>query len=206
MNINIKNINNINNKDFSHARHFAIKGMNLHWYTTGKLQLYLYSHYFWKLELLKATRAIGAYNGDTLMGVLLISMTGQPRIYNSLPSRIYVAVFEWIMNNFFGETTGVYDRVNEVMLRKMKENFEPDGELNFFAVAPEAKGQGIGTMLLTKLKELEKGRLIYLFTDSGSSYRFYQKKGFMEAGRQKITMKIGQKDIDLECFLFYLSL
>ncbi|MQC09040.1 hypothetical protein [Morganella morganii] len=49
------------------------------------------------------------------MKVLLVSMTGLPRIYNSLPGRIYVAIFEWIVNDFFGETVGIYDRVNEVI-------------------------------------------------------------------------------------------
>lgn len=196
-------IKKICNSDFSLARHFAISGMHLDWYTSGKLQLYFYSHYFWNLELLKATRVLGAYSGERLMGVLLADMTGQPKIYKSLLRRMYVNVFEWVMHNLFSETSGSYNRVNKLMLKKLKEKCQPSGEINFFAVAPETKGQGVGTLLLNELEQLEKGKLVYLFTDSGSSFQFYQKRGFEEAERMDIQLKIDGKELDLTCFLFY---
>ncbi|EKY3917390.1 GNAT family N-acetyltransferase [Enterobacter hormaechei] len=196
-------IKKICKKDFSRARHFAISGMHLNWYTSGKLQLYLYSHYFWNLELLKATHAIGAYSGSQLMGILLVDMSGQPKLFRSLLRRIYVNVFEWVVHKFFSETSSSYELINELMLNNLKRNFQPSGEINFFAVAPETKGQGVGTLLLNELERLEKGKLVYLFTDSGSSFQFYQKRGFEEAERQIIQLKMGKKRLDLTCYLFY---
>ena len=61
-------------KDFNKARKFAIEGMNLNWYTSNKLELYLYSKYFWYLEISKATKALGAYIDNELVGVLLVDM------------------------------------------------------------------------------------------------------------------------------------
>ena len=61
-------------KDFNKARKFAIEGMNLNWYTSNKLELYLYSKYFWYLETSKATKALGAYIDNELVGVLLVDM------------------------------------------------------------------------------------------------------------------------------------
>ncbi|ELI8127146.1 GNAT family N-acetyltransferase [Yersinia enterocolitica] len=200
MNILLKTIGK---SDFNRARHFAITGMHLDWYTSGKWQLYLYSHYFWNLELLKATRAIGAYSGDRLVGVLLVDMSGQPKLYKSLLRRLYVKSFEWVVHKLFSETSGCYDRVNNLMLENLKGNCHPDGEVNFFAVAPETKGQGVGSLLLKELERLEKGKLVYLFTDSGSSFQFYQKRGFEEAERHDIQLKINKKELGLTCFLFY---
>ena len=89
------------------------------------------------------------------------------------------------------------------MLENLKGNCHPDGEVNFFAVAPETKGQGVGSLLLKELERLEKGKLVYLFTDSGSSFQFYQKRGFEEAERHDIQLKINKKELGLTCFLFY---
>lgn len=193
----------IDKRDFRRARHFAISGMHLDWYTSSKLQLYLYSHYFWNLELLKATRAIGAYSGERLVGVLLVDITGQPKFFRSLLRFIYVKLFEWFLHRYFSETASSYDRINELMLKNMTKKFQPEGEVNFFAVAPETKGQGVGTLLLKELEKLEKGKLVYLFTDSGSSFQFYQKRGFEEAEKHNIQISIGNKELGLTCFLFY---
>lgn len=45
-------IKNLKRKDFNKARKFAIKGMNLSWYTTNA-ELYIYSMYFWYDEISK---------------------------------------------------------------------------------------------------------------------------------------------------------
>ncbi|WP_426727491.1 GNAT family N-acetyltransferase [Enterobacter cloacae complex sp. 288G10] len=53
-----------------------------------------------------------------------------------------------------------------------------------FTVDPETKGAGIGSLLLKELENREKGKKIYLFTDTGSTFQFYQKRGFQEAGKK----------------------
>ena len=78
----------------------------------------------------------------------------------------------------------------------------PDGEINFFAVNPEIKGKGIGTLLLNELEKEEKGKLIYLYSDTGSTYQFYQKRGFNLSGKNDIKLIIDKKEAPLTCFLF----
>ena len=67
-------IKQLKKKDFNVARKFAIDGMHLNWYTNNAVELYLYSKYFWYLEIRRATRALGAYTGDQLVGVLRIQV------------------------------------------------------------------------------------------------------------------------------------
>jgi GNAT superfamily N-acetyltransferase len=88
------------------------------------------------------------------------------------------------------------------MLNEFKKENNPDGEINFFAVDPNFKGKGIGTLLLNEFEKQEKGKLIYLFTDNGSTYQFYYRRGFRESGKTDIKLEINKKETDLTCFLF----
>ena len=78
----------------------------------------------------------------------------------------------------------------------------PDEEINFFAVDPNIKGKGIGILLLNELEKQEKGKLIYLFTDNGSTFQFYSHRGFNESGKTDIKQEINKKEAELTCFLF----
>lgn len=189
-------------KDFSQARKFAIKGMNLSWYTTNSIELYFYSLYFWYQEISKATRALGAYRNDELAGVLLVNMKGEPKIYSSLWSKLFLRLATFIIDQSYETRGGEYDNVNREMLEAFKRTNQPDGELNFFAVNPRITGQGIGTKLLNELGKLETGKMIYLYSDSGSTYQFYMHRGFTEEGCKKITLDIAEREVPLTCFLF----
>ena len=195
-------IKTIRKQDFDAARRFAVQGMHLHWYATGRLELYLYSQYFWNLEVTRATRALGAYMGDRLVGVLLVDMKGEPKVFPSFFRRAFVWLSDRVIKAFYSGAADVYHQANEKMLGEFKQQHQPDGELNFFAIDPTITGKGLGTLLLDELERLEAGKLIYLFTDSGSTYQFYQRRQFDEEGRQDVTMEIGGKELDLTCFLF----
>ncbi len=54
---------------------------------------------------------------------------------------------------------------------------KPDGEILFLAADPECGVKGIGTALLKALEEKEKGKTMYLFTDDGCTYQFYEHRG-----------------------------
>lgn len=83
-----------------------------------------------------------------------------------------------------------------------REKNKANGELNFFAVDLDIKGKGVATLLLNELEKLEAGKLIYLFTDSSSTYQFYEHRGFEEVGRKDIRIIISKKDVPLTCLLF----
>lgn len=199
MNIEIKQLNK---RDFNTARKFAIEGMHLNWYTNNNFELYIYSKYFWYLEVSRATRALGAYMGDKLVGVLLVDIDNQPKIFNSIGYRLFIKFSSFIINLLYKNASNTYDNANKEILEKFKKNNETDGELNFFAVDPTIKGKGIGTLLLKELEKKEKGKQIYLYTDTGSTYQFYLHRGFIESGRKDVQIKIGNREVPLTCYLF----
>ncbi|MDL2220364.1 GNAT family N-acetyltransferase [Eubacteriales bacterium OttesenSCG-928-N14] len=192
----------IQRRDFTAARKFAIEGMHLDWYVSGGIEMYLYSKYFWYLEISRATRAIGAYVDDVLVGVLLVDMDKQPKVFRSLWYRLYVKLAAFIINIGYKDASSTYDQANKELLAAYKSRRETDGELNFFAVDPNIKGKELGTLLLNELEQLERGKHIYLFTDSGSTYQFYAHRGFDEVGRKDVTLKIHGKEVPLTCLLF----
>lgn len=195
-------IKTLRKRDFNRARKFAIEGMNLNRYTEDKWVLYLYSKYFWFSEVMKSTQAIGAYKGDTLVGVILANIKGEPKFYKSFWYKQYIWFINCIMRIAFTGATSPYDNANKEMIESFKKHQEPVGEINFFAVDPKINGEGIGTKLLDALEKKEKGKLIYLYTDSGCTYQFYEHRGFERVGEKAITLTIDGKDIPLTSFLY----
>lgn len=84
-------------KDFNAARKFAIQGMHLEWYTGNAVELYLYSKYFWYLEISRATIALGAYLGDELVGVLLADIDDEPKVFANRFYRSFVRIAEFVI-------------------------------------------------------------------------------------------------------------
>lgn len=84
---------------------------------------------------------------------------------------------------------------------KYTEQYTPDGELRFLASNPKSKTKGIGTFLLNELARRESGKEIYLFTDTNCTYQFYEHRGFVRAGEQKIVLELSG-EVDLKCLLY----
>lgn len=195
-------IKQLEKKDFNQARQYAIKGMNLDRYTRNKLELYLYSQYFWNSEINQATRAYGAYINDQLVGTMLVRMQGERAPFKSKWRTCLSNLVQFTLDKFYTSMTSKYDQANLAMLTAFAKDSSPDGEILFFAVNPEITSKGIGTRLMNELIKDEVGKLIYLYTDSGCTYQFYQHRGFNKAGERKIIMKRENKEIPLTCFLF----
>ncbi len=79
---------------------------------------------------------------------------------------------------------------------------KPDGEILFLAADPECGVKGIGTALLKALEEKEKGKTMYLFTDDGCTYQFYEHRGFDRVEEKDIVMKMPKGDVPLKCFMY----
>lgn len=195
-------IKTLRKKDFNRARKFAIEGMHLNRYMEEKWLLYLYSKYFWYSEVMKSTQAIGAYQGDTLVGVILANIKGEPKFYKSFWYKQYIRFINFIVRIAFTGATNPYDNANKDMIESFKKTQDPVGELNFFVVDPKINGEGIGTKLLDALEKKEKGKLVYLYTDSGCTYQFYEHRGFERVGEKAITLAIHGKNIPLTSFLY----
>ena len=76
-------IRELQKKDIKKAIQFAISGMHFELYLKNKTIRNLYGKYFWYLETNRATHLFAAYEGDTLAGVILAEIKGEPRKYYS---------------------------------------------------------------------------------------------------------------------------
>jgi ribosomal protein S18 acetylase RimI-like enzyme len=194
-------IKDLNEKDYDIARQFAIEGMNLNRYCKYAHELYFYSRYYFYMELLKATQVLAAYEDDKLLGILLAQMKNESKKVNSFWLKTFVNSMNFVTNTFYkGES--LYNNTNKEMLDEYMKNNEPDGEILFFGVDKNARGKGIGTLLLKELEKIEKGKKIYLYTDSDCTYQFYEKRGFSREQERNIDFLIHGKPLPLTCFLF----
>jgi GNAT superfamily N-acetyltransferase len=195
-------IKELERKDFSKVVDFAIKGMHFNRYVDNKLALRLYGRYFLYLELERATQVLAAYMGDKLVGILMADLKNEPKQYSSFWRKLYVKIFKAIMAIVVKDGPNIYDEANKAMLNDYLKNANPDGEICFLAADPTIQGKGIGTLLLEELGRLEKGKLIYLYTDDNCTYQFYEHKGFERSEEKEIKMELGGKTVPLTCLLY----
>ena len=162
----------------------------------------MYGKYFWYLETNRATHLFAAYEGDTLAGVILAEIKGEPRKYYSKRKAFYVKFIDVIQKLFFKDSAGLYDEVNKELFAKYTEKYSPDGEIIFLAANPKVKIKGIGTMLLGELEKCIKGKTIYLFTDNACTYQFYEHRGFDRVGEKDIELDFGDEKVPMTCLLY----
>ena len=189
-------------KDMSKVIQFAIRGMHLDLYLKNRLLLNLYGRYFWYLETNRATQIIAAYEGDTLAGVLLAEIYGEPKKHYSNWRAVYVKIVDFVQRVFFKESAGLYDSINQEMLAEYKQTHSPDGEIIFLGANPDVKVKGIGTMLLNELAGRAKGKEIYLYTDNACTYQFYEHRGFDRVGEKDVVLDFGENKVPMTCLLY----
>lgn len=190
------------NKDTRKAIRFAIRGMHLDLYVKNRFLLHMYGRYFWYLETNRATHLLAAYEGDTLAGVLLAEIYGEPRIHCSKWRAAYVRFVDFIQTAFFKDSAGLYDNINKEMLAAYKQTHAPDGEIIFLAANPDIKIRGIGTVLLNELARREQGKEVYLYTDTACTYQFYEHRGFDKVGEKEAVLDFGEKKVPMTCLLY----
>lgn len=100
------------------------------------------------------------------------------------------------------DSKGGYDDTNEELLSDYLKKHSPDGEIVFLAANPDLKIKGIGSKLLKEFERREQGKEVFLFTDSGCTYQFYERRGFERKKEKDIVMKILNKEVDPRCMLY----
>lgn len=191
----------LDKKDFKKVIRYAINGMNFNEYVKSNFILQAYGRYFWYLEYINATQVIAAYDRDTLLGVLIADMKGEPKVYKSFWKGLYVKIVDVIQKIFFNDGVMPYNEANKEMLAKYTKRYNPDGEIRFLAADPDSKIKGIGTYLLNELSRREEGKEIYLFTDTNCTYQFYERRGFERVGEKEIVLELSDK-VHLKCLLY----
>ena len=196
-------IKEIEKKDFKKAIKFAIKGMHFKEYTDSNFVLNLYGKYFWYMELLRSSEVIAAYNEDKFVGVLLAEMKGEKKVYKSFWKSLYVKFIDWLQKIFASGGVGPYDKANKDMLNEYKGKNELDGEICFLAADPDSKVRGIGSKLLEEFEKREKGKKVFLYTDTNCTYQFYEHRGFVRVGEKDIELDMKTKNVPLKCLMYY---
>lgn len=195
-------IRHIEKQDYKKAQNFATRGMHFNWYSDNPFILALYSKYFWHMELNRATHAYGAYVNGHFVGVLLAEIKGERKPYRRLYRTLFVQLIERLQTCFIGKGVDDYTAVNRAVLNALKKQQIPDGEIVFLAADPNCEGQGIGTALIAALEADIPGKTIYLYTDSGCNYQFYDHRGFERAGTCHVIIDIKGKKVPLQCYLY----
>lgn len=195
-------IKDIQKKDYKKAIQFAIKGMHFDWYLDSKFLLNAYGRYFWYLELNRATQIFSAYVNNKFAGVLLAEIKGEQKKQENVFQKVYVKFVDCLQKSFFKGGADLYEKTIKQQLAHYMKSNKPDGEIVFFAVNPNCKAKGIGTILLNALEEKEKGKTLYLHTDNACTYQFYEHRGFRKMEEKEIFIKMPKGTIPLKCFLY----
>lgn len=197
-------IKNIEKKDHKKAIQLAIKGMHFNWYSDKNYILNMYGRYFWYKELLKASDIIAAYENDVFVGVLVVRMIGKPYIYHSMFNRFYVRMIDLFYSLFSTKGAGIYEQTTIEFETNFLKRKKADGEFLFFVTDPST--HGVGTALLNELKSRYPKKIMYLQTDDGCTYQFYEKRGFCREFEKNIILEIEHKMVNLQCFLYSITL
>lgn len=194
-------IKKLDKKDWNKVIQYAIKGMHFDKYLDNNFLLKAYGKYFWYLEYTNATQVISAYDGNDLLGVLVVDMKNEEKPNKSLWKIIYIGLVDFIQNVFFGGGVMPYNDANKEMFLDYTKKYTPDSEIRFLAANPDSKTKGVGTFLLNELAKREYGKEIYLFTDTNCTYQFYEHRGFERIGEKQIVLELSG-DVDLKCLLY----
>jgi GNAT superfamily N-acetyltransferase len=195
-------IKTLQRKDYRKAIQFAQVGMHFNQYMDSPWLVSLYTRYFWYQELLKATKIIAVYDEHQLAGVLLAKMKGEQPQYHSFWNRLYVKFFELVEKYFSKDVGESYEDANARMLARYQSEHDPDGEILFLAANPEIQAKGIGSTLLNEFERQVAGKQIFLYTDSGCTYQFYDHRDFTRFESTTITTKTKKQQVKLDCFLY----
>lgn len=194
-------IKELDKKDWNKVIQYAIKGMHFDEYLDNNFLLKAYGRYFWYLEYTNATHVISAYEGDDLLGVLVVDMKNGEKPNKSLWKSLYIGLVDFIQNMFFNGGITPYNDANKAMFADYTKKYTPDGEIRFLAANPDSKTKGIGTFLLNELAKREQGKEIYLFTDTKCTYQFYEHRGFERIGEKQIILELSN-NVNLKCLLY----
>lgn len=188
-------------KDHKKAIRFAITGMQFNWFFEKRWMIRLYGRYFWYQELSKATEVHAAYYGGELAGVLLAQMRDGTPKYRTWGMRLYMRLYAFFCRMIEGGDN-LYEQANGEMLAAYTLHTVPDGEILFLAADPTTARRGIGSLLLREFEKGKQGKTVFLYTDNGCTYRFYEHRGFSRIDERDVKITTGETKRLLRCFLY----
>lgn len=140
---------------------------------------------------------LGAFDDNEFVGFLFADDGGKRTIDVNFYKEAFKLLREFGPASNFMEQ---YDAINEELYASL--SHEPAAELTFFACKPGVTGKGIGSKLMSAMQERLAGKLVFLYTDDGCTFQFYEHRGFAKAGQKTMTSEINGETISLECMIF----
>ncbi len=198
--------------DYRLAIKFAEEGMHFDWYAHG-LGLKLYAWYFFHMELNKATRAWACTYRGHFQGVILAAIEGEQKLFVNPFMSALVNVVEFFVGKFAKSGAESYEQANARMLASFKKRLQaknrsanralhPQAEILFLAANPHSRVKGVGTLLLSQFERAAAGKLVFLYTDSGCTFQFYEHRGFSREETSKVPIHHGKRSFNLDCYLY----
>lgn len=178
----------------------ATEGMNLGDYVEQGWKLRNYARCFFYDELLKASHVLAAYEGEQLAGVLLLNLHDYPKAMRSWWRSLYVKGFQFLERTLhighqclphYKELLSDYLRTSPV-----------DGEISYVVAIPGTGIKGVGRFLLAEANKIAEDKHLFLVTDDGCNYGFYDAMGFQRAGNKHITYEGPRGTAQRECMLY----
>lgn len=177
---------------------FASRGMHLSWFVKNHFVQHISDKLYWYSNAFKATQIIAAYEKNRFLGVLVASINGEKTCYHNPLGYILFKLASPLISLF--ELDDGWSATCHEMYDEYTRDNSPDGEILFFVTSPSVKG--IGSLLLSEFRHRNNGKSVFLYTDEGCNYGFYDHTGFKRLTEKSITLKIGQEIRSLKCFLY----
>ncbi|MEG2405733.1 MAG: GNAT family N-acetyltransferase [Clostridiales bacterium] len=155
--------------------------------------------------LTNQTFTLVALNNQVPVGVILGKNEKKHRSKLKYQLRLITSVVGMILSKEGRQTAGVYKNIEKIDKELLAgSGTEFDGELAFFAVRSDQRGNGVGKVLFEKFKAYmqgEKTKNFYLFTDTTCNYGFYEAMGLKRLGEKKFSLKPQWKE-DIMFFIY----
>lgn len=152
----------------------------------------------------EATIALGAYINNVLQGFILFSSYLEKTGRKDFPEKLYEKLSEKFSKYKFLEDNDIYRKTCETLLVSLNQQF--DGEITLFVVDKNARGNGLGKILLTKCLNLiieSNHQNIFLTSDNECNYTYYQKYGFNIEREGKVKHSKEEVTVYIETKKFY---
>lgn len=195
-------IRNLAKKDYNKAILFAVDGMSFSQYYDNRYLAYGFAKYIWCVCKNRSTHLLAAYEGDELLGVLMMGVEGHPMMGNTLGERISYRLMGFINWILIGGNSTIYTDTAEELFTEFCRNNHSDCEIAFMATKPGSFHKGIGTLLLNTVENMVRGKNIRLMTDDGCTYQFYEHRGFKRVMEKEIILRMPRGDIPIKCMIY----
>ncbi len=156
----------------------------------------LVSRAYWYAALMDHTFSAAAVLNGQCAGVLLGRCNKQRNCHEAQMRRYRLHFIALQILLFFSSQARAYlagsekiEQADQKMLEALRRRF--DGELVFFILRKEYRRRGIGSALLDAFLEyMQKSgcRDFYVFTDEYCDVAFYDRKGFLRVGEEKVDL------------------